>query len=553
MKNLKIATVEQMRGCDSKAVEEYSVPDTILMENAGNAVYYAVLNELKESGIRNKKYVIFSGTGNNGGDGFVAARKLRSMGADVTVCIAGDVKRIKGSALINLNILLHYDVNVLNLKTGRGGNVSGQSSQQFSVKPIAEKEIEDIAGIIEHADVIVDALFGTGLSREVGGIYRTVIELINKSGKYTVSIDIPSGINGNTGMVMGTAVKADIAVTFGLPKIGNILYPGFEYGGKLFLSHISFIPAIYEDESITTAVSLPLPLPLRKPDGHKGDFGDALFVAGAGSYYGAPFFSAYSFLKAGGGYSRLAAPASVTPFVAENGPEIVLAPMKQTDEGSIAYENEKELLELVEKVDMVVLGPGISLNGETAKLAVKLITETAKPLIIDGDGLTVVSQNIEALKGRHYYTILTPHIGEMSRLTGKSIKEINNNRVEVLRQFCIEYSVFTVLKGAHSLIGTPSGKIYVNLSGNSGMASAGSGDVLTGTVAAALGFGLPVEDAVKAGVFLHGYAGDLAASVNGKDGMTAGDILNNLPKALKKYREEYDKIFNNYYEKITLL
>ena len=550
MKILKVATVEQMRGCDRKAVEGYTVPETILMENAGNAVYYAILKELQESGIRGRNFLVFSGTGNNGGDGFVAARKLCSMGENVKVCIVGDAGKIRGAARDNLDILFYYDVEITGLITPAD---KGKADKGKADNPVRAVSMERIKDYIVHADVIIDGIFGTGLSRRVGGIYKTIIDLINDSKKYVVSIDIPSGINGNTGILMGEAVNADCTVTFGLPKTGNILYPGFGYGGKLYVSHISFPPAIYRDESLKTEVNVPSGIPPRRKDGHKGDFGNALIIAGAKNYYGAPFFSAYSFLKAGGGYARLAAPVSVTPFIAEKGPEIVFSPMEETEKGSIAQVNHDILMELSEKADIVIIGPGLSLHSETVKLVRSLTEEINKPVIIDGDGLTSVAGDADILKKRKADTVLTPHTGEMARLTGIPVSGITENRVEILREFCMKYGVYAVLKGAHSLIGCPDGRIYINLSGNSGMASAGSGDVLTGTIAAAYGLGLSAGEAVKTGVFLHGAAGDMAASETGEDGMTAGDIINRLPGVLKWYREKYKTIFDDFYGRISIL
>ncbi|NOY08471.1 MAG: NAD(P)H-hydrate dehydratase [Spirochaetes bacterium] len=544
-----------MRDCDRRAVEEYAVPEIILMENAGNAVYYAILKELQESGIRGRNFLIFSGTGNNGGDGFVAARKLCSMGGNVKVCITGDAGKIRGAARNNLDILIRYDAEITALITSddTGKVDEGRADKSKTDNPVRAVSVEMIKDFIVHADVIIDGIFGTGLSRRVGGIYKTIIDLINDSKKYVVSIDIPSGINGDTGMIMGDAVNADCTVTFGLPKTGNLLYPGFGYGGKLYVSHISFPPAIYRDESLKTEVNIPSEIPPRRKDGHKGDFGNALIIAGAKNYYGAPFFSAYSFLKAGGGYARLAAPVSVTPFIAEKGPEIVFSPMEETEKGSIARGNHDILLELSEKADIVIIGPGLSLHSETVKLVRSLTEEINKPVIIDGDGLTSVAGDADILKKRKADTILTPHTGEMARLTGIPVSGITENRLEVLREFCMKYGVYAVLKGAHSLIGYPDGRIYINLSGNSGMASAGSGDVLTGTIAAAYGLGLSAGEAVKAGVFLHGAAGDTAALETGEDGLTAGDIINRLPEVLKWYREKYKTIFNDFYGRINIL
>jgi NAD(P)H-hydrate epimerase len=517
---MKVSSVQEMREMDRRAIEEFGLPDVILMENAGNAVHAVILQEM---GIREKRFVCFCGTGNNGGDGFVVARKIHSMGGSVCVFLLGDREKYKGAALSNLDILTR-----LHIETQSITNSVAQAREA-----------------LKRCDAVIDAVFGTGLARNVENIHREVIELINSCGKPVFSIDIPSGINGNTGCRMGASVKANHTVTFGTPKLGNVLYPGFECCGKLWLTRISFPPLLHENADILTEISIPARLPPRKPDGHKGDFGDALFIAGATNYYGAPLFSALSFLKAGGGYSRLAAPQSVTPFVATRGNEIVFVPLDETETGSLSLKSEQTLCDLSEKVDLVVIGPGISLNTETQALVRNLLQSVKKPVVLDGDGITAVADHTEILKNRTHPTVVTPHPGEMSRIANKPVSEIAGDRIGSLRELSQTLGVIVVLKGAHTLVGFADGKIFVNMSGNSGMATAGSGDTLTGTIAAMFGLGLSLENAVKTGVFLHGLSGDLAAVETGEDGMTARDILESLPRTVKYYRSAYDRIVEN--------
>jgi len=284
-----------------------------------------------------------------------------------------------------------------------------------------------------------------------------------------------------------------------------------------------------------------------------GSYGKALFIAGSSNYLGAPYFSALSFLKAGGGLSYLAAPRSISPFLANKGSEVVFVPQEETHSGSIALRNEDELLELSEKVDMVIMGPGLSLNEETQKLVRRLTKEIKRPLLIDGDGITAIAQDTQIVKERENVTILTPHLGEMAKVTGIKIEKINKNKMEVLRKTTGELKAIIVLKGAHSLIGYPDGKVYVNMSGNPGMATAGSGDVLTGTIAAMFGLGLSIEEAVRMGVFIHGFSGDLAAKDKGEDGITAQDILDYLPLAVKHYREEFDELSRDIYGSVHVI
>ena len=255
-----------------------------------------------------------------------------------------------------------------------------------------------------------------------------------------------------------------------------------------------------------------------------------------------------SLLKAGGGYARLAAPSSMIPYLATRGSEIVFIPLAETTEGSLSLKNRDPLLSAARRVDMVVIGPGLSLAEETQELVQELADGIEKPLLVDGDGITALADRPEIFRGRRAPTILTPHPGEMSRLTDQSISEIEKERIPVLRGACSDLKAWIVLKGAHSLMGTPDGRVFINLSGNPGMATAGAGDVLTGTIAAMNGLGLGLEEAVRKGVFLHGLAGDLAAADKGEDGITAQDILNYLPYALKEDREGLDQAVSGRYE-----
>ena len=508
---MKVSSVTEMRALDRKAIEVYGIPEDLLMENAGEAAFRVLECKLGAAG---KRILVFCGVGNNGGDGFVLARRIHAAGADVKVFVVGDNRRLRGSALKNREMLSRLPI-----------------------------EVEALQGIglltpdLGTCDVIIDALLGTGLSRQVTGLQSEVIEQINASGKTVLSLDIPSGVHGDSGAVMGAAVRADMTVTFGLPKRGNLLWPGFDHCGLQYVSPLSFPPSMIEAAGLHVNVNVPLPLPRRDPQGHKGTFGDTLFIAGAGSYFGAPYLAAMSFLKAGGGYSRLAAPAAMTPFLANRGPEIVFVPQKETSAGSIALANKNALLELSQRVDFVVLGPGLSLDSESQQLAREVAADVDKPLLIDGDGITALCTEPSIFAGRSAPTILTPHSGEMARLAGKSAGEIEADRISAVQETAVRLRAFIVLKGAHSLIATPEEQVFVNLSGNSGMATPGSGDVLAGVIAAMAGLGLNVAEAARMGVFVHGLAGDLIAADNGADGIVASDIMRMLPAAMRWTRE----------------
>jgi yjeF C-terminal region, hydroxyethylthiazole kinase-related/yjeF N-terminal region len=507
---MKLASVDEMRFMDRYAIEKLGIAEEILMENAALA---SVALLQRKIGIRDKKFVVFCGSGNNGGDGLVVARLIHSGGGNVKVFLLGDKNKFHGAAQINMAIIDKLPIEVLKLENSAAAK-------------------KDVA----HCDVIVDAIFGTGLDRPVEGLAADVIALINKSKKKVLSLDIPSGVNGNTGQILGSAVRADYTATFGLPKIGNMLYPGYELGGELFVSHISFPPSLTENSDLQIATNDYVALPKRQAQAYKGSVGDILFIAGAANYYGAPYFAAMSFLKAGGGYARLAAPQSIIGKLAVKGREIVYLPQEETAAGSIAVKCKNKLLEAAAKVDMVVIGPGLSLQEETVMLVKELVRAIKVPLLIDGDGLTAIAENPEILRSRKAATILTPHLGEMARLTGKPAAKISGNKIAVLQEAAEKLKATIVLKGAHSLIGCADGRVYINLSGNAGMATAGSGDVLTGCIAAMYGLGLKPDEATRKAVFLHGYAGDLASAKKGEDGITAKDIMEFLPPVLKNDR-----------------
>ncbi len=523
---LKVCYVREMKELDSRAARDYGISDLLLMEDAGSAVYSLVLREFGCSGT---KIGVVAGTGNNGGDALVAARRLHSCGARVEVFVVGDPEKYPEPARRNYEIALELGLPVTNVR--------------------APEDVAALEKRLPEFDAVVVGLIGVGLRGEVRGLYRDVIEIINRSGRRVVSVDIPSGINGDNGRVCGVAVRSDYTVTFGMPKLGNILFPGYHYCGKLYVSPLSYPPELLLSDEIRVELNAPLPVPERVRWGHKGTFGKLLAVSGARYYYGAPYYVSYSFLKAGGGYSRLAAPKSVIPYVAARCGEVVYIPLDETDEGTISLKNLEHVLQIVEKfdVDVVAIGSGVSLNPETQELVRELVGSVGRPVIIDGDGITAVSSAPEVVKSRKAPTIITPHLVEFSRLSGIPPAEVSEDPVGALRSAARDLNSYIVLKGAHSLVGYPDGYVYVNMTGNPGMAKAGSGDVLTGTIAAMYGIGFRDPGAAtRMGVLVHGLAGDLAAERLGEDGVTPDDVLHELPQAVRVLRESPEAIIRKY-------
>ncbi|MCS7099087.1 MAG: NAD(P)H-hydrate dehydratase [Sulfolobales archaeon] len=523
---MKVCYGREMKEIDSRAVREYGISELILMENAGSAVYHLISREFGCSGI---KAAVVAGTGNNGGDALVVARRLHSCGAEVEVFVVGDPEKYPEPARRNYELVLNLKIPTKHVNS--------------------PEDLNYLEDMLKQADVVVVGLIGIGLKGEVRGIYKDVIDAVNRSGRKVVSVDIPSGISGDSGRVCGVAVKSSYTVTFGLPKLGNILYPGYYYCGKLYVSTLSYPPELLFSNDIKVELNVPEPVPERVRWGHKGTFGKLLTVGGARYYYGAPYYASYSFLKAGGGYSRLAAPKSVVPYVAARCSEVVYIPLEETEEGSISMRNLDRVLDLVEKfdIDIVAVGSGMSLNPETQEFAREIVRSVRKPVIVDGDGITAISSALEVLKSRSAPTVVTPHLAEFSRLSGIGMSEVVEDPVGALRRVSMELNSYIVLKGAHSLIGYPDGYVYVNMTGNPGMAKAGSGDVLTGTIAAMYGIGFrDLGVATRMGVLVHGLAGDLAAEELGEDGITPDDILNKLPEAVRVLREKPDLLIRKY-------
>ncbi|MEM1524513.1 MAG: NAD(P)H-hydrate epimerase, partial [Nitrososphaerales archaeon] len=424
---MKVCRNSEIRELDKRAMEEYGISEEILMENAGESAYFVIL---KEFGVRGKRFAIFCGPGNNGGDGFVVARKLHSNGAYVKIFLLAEKEKYKGSAKKNFEIISKFPIE------------------------IEKANIDLIKNSLDKIDAIVDAIFGTGLERNIEGTYRDVIDLINKSKKPIFSIDIPSGINGDTGQEMGISIKADYTIAYGLPKIGNLIYPGYGKCGKLYVSHISYPIPLQNSESIKVEVSIPIPIPERDPNATKFSYGPILTIAGSRNYFWAPIASAYSFLKAGGGYSYLACPASIMPFLAERGREVVFLPqIEETSEGSLSLKAKESILRAYKerRPKMVLIGPGLSTNEETQELIRELVKIIDTPILIDGDGITAISKDVSIIKQRNTVTILTPHVGEMSRLTRIERERIEKNRVDILQEYSKDLKAIIVLKGPHTL------------------------------------------------------------------------------------------------------
>ncbi|OQX29504.1 MAG: hypothetical protein B0D92_03385 [Spirochaeta sp. LUC14_002_19_P3] len=505
----RIASARDARRLDEKAISDYGIEQTLLMENAA----IAARNVIQERwSIDGSSILVICGTGSNGGDGFALARHLHVCGAMVTVLIAGNTDKISGGAKINYQIIKNLSLPLCMLEPGL---LSAFDFDSF--------------------DLVVDALFGTGLSRNIEGRLAELIEGINGSSVPVLSLDIPSGIHADSGEILGCAVKADATISFGILKKGNLLYPGYAACGKLYYGRISFPPEVVEDESIRFKINLPPALPEREPTGHKGSFGKVLVIGGSRAYRGAPLLAAKAAFYSGAGYVRLAVPSGIAGEIFPLLPEAVYLEMECS--GILEPDNKAALLEQAAQADAVVLGSGISTAAPAVQLVRELIPEIESPLLIDGDALSALASYEELSKSRRYPSILTPHPGEMARLLGLSIGEVELRRTESAAEAAERYQAYIALKGPHTIISRPTGESWLNLTGNTGMGSAGTGDVLAGIISAFIAGSLSAEEAIKLGVYIHGLAGDIAAEALGEVSITAGNIIDYLPKAIKIYPE----------------
>jgi len=511
---MKFISAESMRNAEKLAIEMFGVPGLRLMEAAGSNCADVIFSEF--GGDKSLRVAIFAGKGNNGGDGYVIARYLQRQGWQVRIFVMANRDDIAGDAAANLDLLEKETVTFCS-EPGHLGRYAHE---------------------VHAADILVDALFGIGFKSGIQGVYAEAVELINSSGKPVVAVDIPSGVDSSTGRVPGVAVHADLTVTFAFAKSGHVLYPGAEFTGRLKVVDIGLPDEVFatvegfeflDDEAIRPF--------LRKRDrcAHKGDYGHCLIVAGSTGKTGAASLTANSAVRTGSGLVTLAIPASLNPILEVKTTEAMTLPLADSGKGFFGENHAGEVLRALSGKNAVAVGPGVALNPETAALIRRLVKEIPLPMVIDADGLNAVSENVSVLlRKKSDCVILTPHPGEMSRLSGMSVGEIEADRIAAARDFAGKYGVCVVLKGARSVIAAPDGRIAINGSGNPGMASGGMGDVLTGIIVSLLGQRYSAFDACRAGVFLHGYAADLVADEKGEIGISAMDVQERIPLALKK-------------------
>ncbi|HEX9996972.1 MAG TPA: NAD(P)H-hydrate dehydratase [Abditibacterium sp.] len=530
---MKVFTAQQMRDFDKKAVEEYGIPTIVLMENA--ALRVVEFLEAKFSPLREKKIVILCGKGNNGGDGLAIARHLVSLHCEPTVFLMCSGDELKGDALLNYRAF----------QKGCGFSAPYSLSHFIEVNsehyPKNDQGLMSDRGLMRHcfdADILIDALAGTSFKGEVRDErLRYALGMLNTyvSGQTKISVDLLSGINADNGIGLERKTFADFTVTFAAPKRGLFLRDGVQHSGEIWVGDIGATYGqtrqTYTDVYILNLEGAQSVIPQRQTDAHKGDAGRALIIGGSFGMSGAVALAAKAALNSGCGLCIAAIPEKILPIFAASILEATSHPLPCDESGKLLEIAADSLPELWKGVQVVALGPGIGRSDETQKLVSRIVRECPIPLVIDADALHALPAIAEEVKNREAETILTPHPGEMGVLMGISASEVHESRFETVEACENKYGAIVVLKGARTLVATLDGQIFVNLTGNSGMATGGSGDVLTGTIAGLLAQLKDAEDATKLGVYLHGFAGDLAFEEKG-NGLVAGDIAANLGRAL---------------------
>lgn len=492
---MKVASAAEMKQIDCLAQEDFRISGAILMERAALAVRQVILERF---GLAEKKIYIFCGKGNNGGDGLALARLLMETTAEVIVALAFERSQFHGLAQENLI-----------------------SAEKFGIRIVDWQTVS--AAELKRADLIVDAMLGTGATGEPKGAVAAIISMINDSGKPVIAVDVPSGVNVDNGQICGVAIKAKVTVTFGLPKPGLLVYPGAEAGGELVIDPIGFPRTLLESNTLKmnllSEAEVRELMPKRPPTAHKGATGHVLIIGGAMGMTGAAALCSLGALRAGAGLATVG-------IQDQN-----VFPEKPAEVMALAWD---QISTVLEKADAVVFGPGASVGERVRDLLIQLLNSCKVPLVIDADGLNLLAEGSINLHEFNLPITLTPHPGEMSRLSGLPTPEIQENRIDVARRFAKEWGVTLVLKGARTIIADGADHIYINLTGNAGMATAGMGDALAGIIGGLLAQGMASPDAATVGVYLHGLAGDLAAGKHGPRGIITTDLLKEYPAAVKK-------------------
>ncbi|PYR89971.1 MAG: bifunctional ADP-dependent NAD(P)H-hydrate dehydratase/NAD(P)H-hydrate epimerase [Acidobacteria bacterium] len=511
---MRVLNTQQMREADRQTIDEIGIPDVVLMENAGRQAVAAM--EAAFEDLAASRVGVLCGRGNNGGDGFVVARTLAQRGIDAIVFLLGSVSDVRGTARTNLEILGRVGLTVV--------EITNAQEWELHFTEVSE------------CDLTVDAIVGTGFHGQLTGLLETVVADVNGLGAPVVAIDLPTGVSADSHELGGEAIEASMTVTLAAPKIPLILPPADAYGGDLVIADIG-IPAAVIDElegpwlELLTRERMRELVPTRAAESHKGDFGRVLIIAGSFGKTGAAHLAALGALKSGAGLVTIATARSCVPTIAAMMPEYMTEALEETNAGAIDFSAVERVLEM--KADVIAMGPGLGHDPSTAAFVQAIVERAGVPLVLDADALNAFAGDPERLTGRDGVdVIITPHPGEMARLLNVSIEQVQSDRLEHAREFAATHRVHVVLKGHRTVIAGPESRAFVNLTGNAGMATGGTGDLLTGMIAAWFAQILDAEGACKLAVYLHGTAGDLAEADEGEGALLPTDIAARLGDAV---------------------
>lgn len=505
---MKACFAAEMRAIDKAASEKGGIPSIVLMENAA----MACVNELnRDFDLSQKSAAIFCGKGNNGGDGFTIARHLHNLGTEVSVyLVCGNT--FSGDALTNFEII-----------------------KKMGIKIELITDTENLDLIIKAHDVVIDAIYGTGIHGIVRGISYEVIEAINENAKYVMSVDIPSGVDADSGEICGVCVKANKTVTFAAYKIGMLMFPAADYVGEVTVADISIPQYILDEENLTVNVIddkfVRENMPKRFKNSHKGDYGKVLIIAGSKGMSGAAYLSAQTSVISGSGLVFLAVPNAINSALEAKTTEAMTIPLSDNN-GHINENAVDAILRKADSVDAILIGPGLGRSEDIGFILKKLLHHSKVPVIIDADGINAAAKNMEMIENSACSLVFTPHTMEMSRLTGLDAEFIEKNRLVVSREFAEEYGAVVILKGHHTIVTASDGTQYISITGNSGLATGGSGDVLAGLTVSLAALGVDEAKAAAMAVHIHGTAGDIAAAKYGEMSVTASKVMKSIPEAL---------------------
>jgi len=507
-----VVTAAESRRLDELTIQQYGTPGHVLMERAGAGATAVLLAQFPH--VRRKRVLVCAGKGNNGGDGFVIARLLRRKGVRAEVVLFGKLADVKGDAGRALAAL----------RRARGVITTVTNDKEMAALPTK----------MADAALLVDAVFGTGLNAPVEGRYADLLYMINASGVPVFAVDIPSGLNADSGAPLGVAVQAEATATFGFAKVGQLIYPGIDYVGALAVVDIGIaseaVAEVRPPRRLLQPQDVAALVPVRSPEAHKGTCGHALIFAGARGHSGAALMTAHAVARTGAGLTTLAGPASLNTVFSLGRPEVMTAPLPDLD-GFVQFD-EGRIRTLLEGKDAVVVGPGIGTHAGAQKLVRFLMQEIALPMVVDADALTCLARDPDALHRPKARALLTPHPGEMARLTASDTAAVQRDRLGVASAFARTNGCTLVLKGARSIIAAADGGLWINPSGNPGMASGGMGDALSGILGGLLAQGLTPPEAACLGVYLHGQVADDVAARQGQIGLLASDVIEGLPAGM---------------------